>query len=94
MYSYPQFLELFDHDFKQWMEEIRYIHELRPKTRAILATMPPRFYKRYELSDSDLAEWAEIVKEQPNTYVYLAHDLTQIVNTHVPIHNINVVPVT
>lgn len=86
-------MELFNHDFNEWMEEIRYIHELQQKTRKTLSTMSPRFYKRYELSESDLVEWAEIIKEKPNTYAYLAYDLTQIVNTHVPIHSINVVPV-
>lgn len=91
---WPHFVELFDSDFTGWFDEVRYIHELKHRTHDILATMSPRFYKRYELSDSDLVEWAELLKERPQTYNYLVADLINIVNTHLPIKSIGVVPIT
>lgn len=93
-FRWPQFVELLDSDFTDWFDEFRYIHDLKQKTRDLLATMSPRFYKRYELSDSDLVEWAELIKERPQTYNYLVHDLINIVNTHLPIRSIEVVPIT
>lgn len=93
-FRWPQFVELLDSDFTDWFDEYRYIHELKHHTRDLLATMSPRFYKRYELSDSDLIEWAELIQERPRTYNYLVYDLINIVNTHLPIHSVEVVPIT
>lgn len=74
--------------------EIRYIYDLKRRTREILSTMSSRFYKRYQLSDSDFTEWLELYREKPQTYHYLVNDLMNIVNTHVPIKSIAVVPIT
>lgn len=56
--------------------------------------MSSRFYKHYQLSDSDLAEWQELYLEKPQAYHYLVDDLMNIVNTHVAIKSIEVVPIT
>lgn len=55
--------------------------------------MSPRFYKRYELSDSDLIVWQELMKEYPPNYYYLTNELMTIVNNKSLIYNINVVPI-
>lgn len=73
---------------------MRYIHDLKRRTREILSTMPSRFYKRYQLSDSDFTEWFELYQEKEQTYYYLVDDLMDIVNTHVAIRSIGVVPIT
>lgn len=54
--------------------------------------MPPKFYKKYEISDSDLHEWSVILHEREEVYNYLVKDLMDIVNTDVPIKSIEVVP--
>lgn len=56
--------------------------------------MSSRFYKRYQLSDSDFTEWFVLYQEKNQTYYYLVDDLMNIVNTHVPIKSIGVVPIT
>lgn len=86
-------MELFDADFSEWYSEVRYIHDLKRRTREILSTMSARFYKRYQLSDSDFTEWSALYEEKPQTYSYLVDDLMDIVNTHVPIKSIEVVPI-
>lgn len=68
--------------------------DLKRRTREILATMSSRFYKRYQLSDSDFVEWSELYQEKPQSYHYLTDDLMNIVNSHVPIKSIEVVPIT
>lgn len=92
--SWPQFAELFDYNFNDWYAEVRYIYDLKRRTREILSTMSSRFYKRYQLSDTDFTEWAELYQEKPQTYHYLVDDLMNIVNTHVSIKSIGVVPIT
>lgn len=56
--------------------------------------MPPRFYKKYELSDIDLQEWSQLVLKEPENYHYLILDLMEIINTDVPIKSIEVVPLS
>lgn len=56
--------------------------------------MPAKFYKRYEISDSDLHEWNNILHEREEVYNYLVLDLMEVVNTDVPINSIEVVPLT
>ncbi|GLV34229.1 hypothetical protein CBL_00160 [Carabus blaptoides fortunei] len=55
--------------------------------------MPPKFYKRYELSDSDLVQWRDMMNEHPLAYHYLVNELMTIVNNKSVIHGINVVPI-
>lgn len=54
--------------------------------------MPPKLYKKYEISDSDLQEWYTLLQEREEVYHYLVIDLMEIVNTDVPIKSIETVP--
>lgn len=54
--------------------------------------MPPKLYKKYEISDSDLHEWYSLLQEREEVYHYLVIDLMEIVNTDVPIKSIETVP--
>ncbi|CAH0554702.1 unnamed protein product [Brassicogethes aeneus] len=75
-----------------YYHEIQYIFSLKQITREMLDTMPPRFYKKLELSDSDMEEWGELMAKRDLNYNYLVLDLMEIVNTHVPIMSIEMVP--
>lgn len=54
--------------------------------------MSHRFYKRNELSDSDLSEWTLLASQHPRAYNYLADDLMNIINENLPINSLGVVP--
>lgn len=54
--------------------------------------MPPKLYKKYEISDSDLNDWYSLLQEREEVYHYLVIDLMEIVNTDVPIKSIETVP--
>nr|CAI5841008.1 unnamed protein product [Callosobruchus analis] len=75
-----------------FQHEVRYIYELKKRTRLMLEKMPPKFYKKYEISDSDLQEWSTILHEREEVYNYLVLDLMEIVNTDEPINSLEVVP--
>ncbi|KAG5871872.1 hypothetical protein JTB14_033878 [Gonioctena quinquepunctata] len=75
-----------------FQHEVRYIYELKQRIRKMLEKMPPKFYKKYEISDSDLHEWSLIMNERHEVYNYLVLDLVEIVNTDAPINSIEVVP--
>ncbi|VEN52081.1 unnamed protein product, partial [Callosobruchus maculatus] len=75
-----------------FQHEVRYIYELKKRTRLMLEKMPPKFYKKYEISDSDLHEWSIILHEREEVYNYLVLDLMEIVNTDEPINSVEVVP--
>ncbi|CAH1155846.1 unnamed protein product [Phaedon cochleariae] len=89
---WPQLKNLLEIRHINFQHEVRYIYELRQKTRKMLEKMPPKFYKKYEISDSDLYEWNGILNEKDEAYNYLVMDLMDIVNTDVPINSIEVVP--
>lgn len=77
-----------------WYEEVKYIYRLKQKTRQIVSLMCSRFYKiQQPVTDKDFTEWLELYNEKPQTYYYLLDDLTNIVNTDIPINTIDVVPV-
>ncbi|XP_023014893.1 F-box only protein 21 [Leptinotarsa decemlineata] len=83
---------LFENKHILFQREVRYIYELRQRTRNMLEKMPPKFYKKYEISDSDLHEWSLLLNERDEVYNYLVLDLMDIVNTDAPINSIEVVP--
>lgn len=72
---------------------MRHIYLLSQRAHEILADMSPRFYKRYELSDSDLIIWQELMNEYLPNYVYLTNELMNVVNNQSFIQDINVVPI-
>lgn len=76
----------------QFFDETRHLMELRNKTRLMLETMSPRFYKKSQLSESDLQEWEALVDEHFMNYYYLVYDLMQIVNCKDNIHTMEVIP--
>lgn len=63
------------------------------RAHEILADMSPKFYKRYELSDTDLVNWQDLMNEYPPNYFYLTNELMTIVNNNSFINDINVVPI-
>ncbi|XP_056630248.1 F-box only protein 21-like [Diorhabda sublineata] len=92
--KWPQLKNLLENKHIIFQHEVRYIYELRKRTRDLLEKMPAKFYKRYEISDSDLYEWNNIMHEREEVYNYLVLDLMDIVNTEAPIKSIEVVPLT
>lgn len=72
--------------------EAQNIFVLRKRTRSLLEQMSPKLYKKYELSDSDLDEWTDLLNEDDKVYDYLVVDLMEIINTDVPIKSIEPVP--
>lgn len=78
---------------KSWYSEVKYVFDLTRRAHDVLADMPPKFYKRYELSDSDLVQWKDMMNEHPLAYHYLVNELMTIVNNKSLIHGINVVPI-
>lgn len=94
-YRWPQFKNvcpLNDSDFN-WIKESIDCAQIKRKTMTILSDMSPKFYKRYELSESDLIEWKNLMKENPRAYYYIVDDLMKIVNDDSPINTIEVVPI-
>lgn len=91
-FRWPQLKKILDHKVIDFQKEIQYIFNLRKRTREILETMPPKLYKKYEISDSDLHEWYSLLQERDEVYHYLVIDLMEIVNTDVPIKSIETVP--
>ncbi|KAJ8920050.1 hypothetical protein NQ315_011703 [Exocentrus adspersus] len=92
--KWPQFRSVLENKHIIFQHEIRYIYELKKRTRSMLEKMPPRFYKKYEISDSDLHEWSVILHEREEVYNYLVNDLMDIVNTEAAIKSIEVVPLS
>lgn len=92
--KWPQLKNLLENKHIIFQHEVRYIYVLRKRTRELLEKMPAKFYKRYEISDSDLYEWNNIMHEREEVYNYLVLDLMEIVNTEAPIKSIEVVPLT
>ncbi|CAG9854707.1 unnamed protein product [Phyllotreta striolata] len=92
--KWPQLKTLLENKQIIFQHEVRYIYELKKRTRNLLEKMPAKFYKRYEISDSDLYEWNNILHEREEVYNYLVLDLMEIVNADVPINSIEVVPLT
>lgn len=93
MQKWPHFLPLFNKDFSDWVKETRHIYDLTKRTHSILSTMSVRFYKKSELSDCDMEEWASLIEESPRAYYYVAFDLMTIIHCNEPIQSIEVVPV-
>ncbi|XP_060528394.1 F-box only protein 21-like [Cylas formicarius] len=90
--KWPELEKVLDNRQLIYQHEVRYIYELKKRTRTMLEKMPPRFYKKYEISESDLHEWNIVLGEREEVYNYLVLDLMEIVNTEEPIHSIEVVP--
>ncbi|CAG9827376.1 unnamed protein product [Diabrotica balteata] len=90
--KFPQLRSLLESKHIIFQHEVKYIYELKKRTRALLEKMPAKFYKRYEISDSDLYEWSSILLEREEVYKCLVTDLMEIVNTDVSIKSIEVVP--
>lgn len=91
-FRWPQLKKILDHKVIDFHKEIQYIFNLRHRTREILETMPPKLYKKHEISDSDLQEWYSLVQERVEVYHYLVIDLMEIVNNDVSIKSIETVP--
>ncbi|KAK4876142.1 hypothetical protein RN001_012564 [Aquatica leii] len=91
--NWPQFMNLFDRNFNNWLDEIRYIFDLTKRTHLLLSMMSARFYKKNELSYCDLDEWANLIQESPRVYDYVVLDLMTIIHCNEPIKSIQVVPV-
>lgn len=81
-----------EHKHIDFLKEVRYIFNLRQRTRDILEKMPPKLYKKYEISESDMQDWNVLLQEREEIYHYLVVDLMEIVNTDVPIKSIETVP--
>lgn len=91
---WPKFIKLFEqHSVSSWYTEVKYVFDLIKRCHALLADMSPKFYKRYELSDSDLIQWKDIMNEHPLAHRYLVNELMPIVNNKSIIQGINVVPI-
>uniref|UniRef100_A0A1Y1KNL3 Protein SirB1 N-terminal domain-containing protein n=1 Tax=Photinus pyralis TaxID=7054 RepID=A0A1Y1KNL3_PHOPY len=93
MQKWPQFLPLFSKEFSEWFKETIFIYELSKRTHAMLSTMSERFYKKSELSNCDMGEWALLMDEMPRIYHYVAFDLMTIIHCDEPIRSFQVVPV-
>lgn len=76
-----------------WYGEVQYIYNLKQKTRESLSLMCSRFYNQ-QRSNWDFTEWLELYREKSQTYYYLVEYLKSIVNNHVPIYSIEVIPIT
>lgn len=93
-FRWPHFKYDIDHSLMDnWYEEVKHVFMLAKRVHEILADMSPKFYKRYELSDSDLVIWHDVMNEYPHNYFYLTDELMTIVNNHSFIRDINVVPI-
>lgn len=92
--SLPEFVNAFEqYSVSSWYTEVKYYYQLMRNCHDILADMSPKFYKRYELSDLDLVQWKDMMKERPLAYHYLIKELMNIVNNRSPIYGIHVVPI-
>lgn len=90
---WPEFRNIDHGCIQNWLYEIKHIYDVAAKAYEILAEMSPRYYKRYELSDSDLVDWKDLMNEHSLNYFYLCHKLMKIVNDNSIILEINVVPI-
>jgi hypothetical protein len=92
-YRWPKLVHMIDRNGNFYLKELQYSYEVKRRMMAQLMTMSARFYRKYQLSDTDLEEWRILMCEKRQTYHYLCSFLTEIVNTNETIRSIEEVPI-
>lgn len=75
-----------------WLEEIKYVYEVKSKVRRMLETMPDTYYSVPNIGPSELTGWDEFIKSSPaGTYYIVMWYLNLLICDYKQIHSFSVV---